>query len=114
MVEGVVSFKDWQNFDFRVGKISSVEDHPNADKLYVLQIELGSELGNRTLVAGLKKYYKKEELEGKFCVVFVNLEPATLRGVKSEGMVLAAVDEANDKVVILQPEEDIALGSKVS
>ncbi|MFC1685845.1 hypothetical protein ACFLZZ_02360 [Nanoarchaeota archaeon] len=112
-MEGIVKFDEWQKLDLRVAKVVSVEDHPKADKLVVLRIDLGVDLGERTLVAGLKKYYNKEELEGKRCIVFVNLEPATLRGVKSEGMVLAAVDEANDKVVILQPEEDIALGSKI-
>ena len=111
-MEGIVKFEDWQKLDLRVAKIISVEDHPKADKLLILKVDLGPDLGERQLVAGLKNYYSKEELEGKRCVVFANLEPAKLRGEKSEGMILAAVDEANDKVVLLQPGEDIALGSK--
>jgi len=113
-MEGIIKFSEWQKLDLRVAKIVSVEDHPKADKLYVMTVSLGADLGDRTLVAGLKKHYKKEDLIGKMIIVFVNLEPAKLRGIKSEGMVLAAVDEVNDKVVLIQPESDIALGSKVS
>lgn len=113
-MEGIVKFSEWQKLDFRVGKIISVEEHPKADKLLKLRVDLGSDLEDKQLVAGLKKYYNKEDLLGKRCIVFVNLEPAVLRGEKSEGMILAAVDETNDKVVLLQPEDEIALGSKVS
>lgn len=111
-MEGIIKFSEWQNLDLRVAKIVSVEDYPKADKLYLLTVSLG-ELGDKRLVAGLKKHYKREELVGKICIVFANLEPAVLRGEKSEGMILAAVDKTNDKVVILQPETDIALGSKI-
>lgn len=110
-----IPFKDWQKLDFRVGKILDVKDHPNADKLYLLEVDIGGE--KRNLVAGLKENYKPEDLKGKLCVVFTNLEPATIRGIKSEGMILAAV--SRDKkgketgVVLIQPEKDIELGSKV-
>ena len=105
-----VPFADWQKIDFRVGKILSVENHPNADKLYVLRVDLGSE--TRTVVAGLRKHYTPEELVGKLVVVFANIEPVLLRGVKSEGMILAAVD-GEENVVVLSPEKDVAVGSKV-
>ena len=104
-----IKFEDWQKLDLRVARILDIKPHPNADKLYLLDVDLGSE--KRQLVAGLKQNYEPEELKGKLCVVFTNLEPATIRGVKSEGMILAAVSE--DNVVILQPEKDIELGSKV-
>ena len=110
-----IKFEDWQKLDLRVGKIIEVKDHPNADKLYLLTIDLGTE--KKTLVAGLKENYKPEEMQGKLCVIFCNLEPATIRGVKSEGMIMAAV--SRDKkgketgVVLIQPEKDIELGSKV-
>ena len=107
-----VDFSEWQKLDLRVGKILSVEDHPNADKLYVLEVDLGK-LGKRKLVAGLKQHYKPKDLKGKLCVVFSNLEPAVLRGIKSEGMVLAAVSEDKVNVKIIQPAKDIELGSKI-
>lgn len=110
-MEGIISFNEWQKIDLRVGKILSAEDHPNADKLYVLEVDLGKE--KRKLVAGLKLYYKPKELIGKLCVVFVNLEPAVLRGIKSEGMILAAVSEDKKSVKIIQPAKDIELGSKI-
>jgi methionyl-tRNA synthetase len=106
-----VDFLDWEKIDLRVGKIISAEDHPNADKLYVIEVDLGKE--KRKLVAGLKAYYKPKELVGKLCVVFCNLEPAVLRGVKSEGMILAAVSEDKKDVKIIQPAKDIELGSRI-
>lgn len=104
-----ISFKDWQKLDLRVGKIVSVEEHPQADKLYILEVDLGKE--KRKLVAALKGYYNKEQIQGKLCVVFTNLEPATIRGMKSEGMILAAVGK--DTVALIAPEKDIELGAKV-
>lgn len=83
--------------DLRVGKVASVEDHPDADKLYVLQIDLGSE--KRQLVAGLREHIAKKDILGKNVVVVANLEPAKLRGVKSEGMLLAA-DNGKDVCVL--------------
>lgn len=106
-----IKFDEWNKLDLRVGKILSVENHPNADKLYVIEVDLGKE--KRKLVAGLKQYYKPSELKGKLCVVFCNLEPAVLRGVKSEGMILAAVSDDKTKVKIIQPAKDIELGSKI-
>jgi len=107
-----IKFDEWKKLDLRVGKILKVEEHPDADKLYVLEIDLGGE--KRKVVAGLKAHYKPKELKGKQCIVFCNLEPAVIRGVKSEGMVLAAGNEDKSKLLILQPEEEIELGSKIS
>mgnify|MGYP001571711700 CR=1 FL=1 len=104
-----ISFDDWKKINLKVGKILSVEDHPSADRLYVLKVDLGTE--TRTLVAGIKKYYTKDQLLNRKVIVFVNLQPAVLRGVKSEGMILAAVDETTDTVTLLQPEKDIKPGS---
>ena len=105
-----ISYKDWQNLDIRVAEILDVQDHPNADKLYVIKINLGEE--ERTIVAGIKTNYTKEELKGKKIIVFTNLEPAVLRGVKSEGMLFAASE--GDKVVLLTVDKDISPGSKIS
>lgn len=107
-----VPFKRWRKLDLRIAKILNVKPHPNADKLYLLEIDLGKE--KRTLVAGLKQHYKPEQLKGKLCVVFTNLQPATIRGVKSEGMILASVNEDKSKIVLLEPEKEIELGSRVS
>ncbi len=82
--------------NLKIAKIEKVSNHPEADKLYVLDIDIGKK---KQLVAGLKEYYKKEELEGKNIIVVSNLKPAKLRGVVSQGMLLAA--EAGKEVKIL-------------
>jgi len=105
-----IDFEDWQNLEFRVAEILEVKDHPDADKLYVLKIKLGKE--NKTIVAGIKNNYSKEELIGKKIIVFVNLKPAILRGVKSEGMLLAASEGNN--LVVLTTDKDIKSGTKIS
>jgi len=93
----------------RVALIKDAEEVPKADKLYKLTIDLGD--GERTLVAGLAQYYKKEALIGKKIIVLTNLEPRKLRGILSEGMLLAAVEGEN--VSILTPDKDIAPGAKI-
>jgi len=106
-----IKFADWQKLDLRVGKIVEIKQHPNADKLYILKVDLGTE--KRELVAGLKQHYKPEELKGKLCIVFCNLEPAIIRGIKSEGMILAAVSADEKSVKIIQPASNIELGARV-
>ncbi len=107
-----ISFKQWQKLDLRVGKILKVEDIEGADKLYKFKVDLG-ELGERTIAAGVKEYYKKEELEGKKCVVLANLEAKKLRGIESQGMILAAVSEDEKECILLIPEKDIKVGTKI-
>src|SRR3990172_1361404 len=113
MVEGIVSFNDWSKLDLRVGKILKVEDIEGADKLYKLSIDLGKEIGKRTLAAGLKPFYKSNELKGKTCIIFTNLQPRILKGVESQGMLLAAVSPNEKEVHLLCPDSEIELGSKV-
>ncbi len=108
----IIKFSDWEKLDLRTGKIIEVKDIENTDKLYKLLLDLGKE--KRTLVAGLKPYYKKEELQGKGCIVFTNLEPRKIRGIESQGMILAASSEDKNKVRLLQPDEEIKEGSRVS
>jgi len=105
----MIPFNDWKKMDLRIGKILEVNDHPNADKLLVFKVDIGNEV--RNIVAGIKEYYTKKELLNKKIVVFVNLEQKELRGIKSEGMILAAVKD--DKVVLLQPERDIDVGAVI-
>lgn len=112
MVEGIVTFNDWSKLDLRVGEVLEIEDVPGADKLYKLKIDLGTE--TRTLVAGLKQYYTKEQLDGKRCIVFCNLEPKKLKGIESKGMLLAAVNDDHSEVKLLSPDGEIELGSRIS
>jgi methionyl-tRNA synthetase len=105
----MIKFEDFEKLDLRVAKILDVKDHPNADKLYVLEIDLGNE--KRQLVAGLKEHYKKEDLIGKSIIVIANLEHAKLRGVESQGMLLAA--DGGNNVSLLIPDKDVELGSKI-
>lgn len=108
-----VEFSDWEKLDLRVGKVLKVEDIEGADKLYKLQVDLGKELGKRTLCAGIKKHYSKEDLKGKKIVVFANLKPRMLRGIESQGMLLAASEKEDAKVVLISPESDVEVGSKI-
>ena len=108
-----VSFAEFKKLEIRLATIKSVEDHPNANKLYVVKVDLGAALGERQVVAGLKSFYTPEQLVGKTVAMIVNIEPAMLRGVQSQGMLLAAADGA--RVLVLQPDGGTATaGSKVS
>ena len=92
----------------RVAEVTDVQPHPNADKLYVLKINLGTE--QRTLCAGLRNYVPADQLKGKHLVIVANLKPANLRGIESQGMMLAA--QVGDKVVPLEAPKS-APGSDV-
>ena len=94
--------------NLKVGKIISVEDHPNADKLYVLQIDLGNE--KRQLVAGLKGYYTKDQLKNKKVIVIANLKYAKLRGIESQGMLLAGDDGKEVGVLTTSSEQGTQAG----
>ena len=93
----------FSSLDIRVAEVVEVRDHPNADKLYVLKVDVG-EKGERTIVAGLKKFYSKEEIEGKKILVVANLKPAKLRGIESQGMLLAADDGKNVSLLLADGE----------
>jgi len=92
----------FSKMDLRVAKILDVRDHPQAEKLYMLHIDLGK-LGKRVIVAGMKPYYKKDEIKGKNIIVVTNLKPAKIRGITSNGMLLAAEDD--NIVSLLNPGE---------
>lgn len=99
---------DW--VDLKIGRIVEIDDHPNADKLYVMKIDLGKE--TRQLVAGLKPYYPKEEMLNREICVVCNLKPAKLRGVESNGMLLAA-DDGKGVVSLLTPKEEVPEGTGI-
>src|SRR3989338_10384033 len=105
----MATIEDFRKVELRVGEIREVLDHPNADKLYIVKVDLGDK--TKQLVAGIKGSYKKEDLVGKQVVVVDNMEPALLRGVESQGMILAASDESGFSVV--GPEKKMKLGSVV-
>ncbi|MEE2747056.1 MAG: methionine--tRNA ligase [Candidatus Thermoplasmatota archaeon] len=106
-----LDFDTFMSVELRTGTIASVEDHPNADKLYVVNIDDGSDDG-RTVCAGLKPYYSIEEMTGKQVVFVANLEPRKLRGVMSEGMICAA-DDGEGSVKLITIDGEISNGSRV-
>ena len=106
-----IDFEDFMKVEMKTGKVISVEEHPNADKLYVVTIQDGPD-STRTVCAGLKEYYDPTDLEGLNVVFVANLEPRKLRGVLSEGMLLAA-DDGDGNVSILTTKGDIGSGSRV-
>ena len=105
-----LTIDEFKQIDLRVGTILAASPHPRADRLIVLEVELGDE--RRQLVAGIRAHYAPEDLVGKQVVVVANLTPATLRGVESQGMVLAASD-ADGRLTLISPHQPIAAGSTV-
>jgi methionine--tRNA ligase beta chain len=106
-----ITFDYFQKMELRVAEIKAVEDVPGADRLYKLTVDVGEE---RQIVAGIKAYYTKEELLDKKIVIVANLEPRTLRGVTSHGMLLAASNENKSAVVLISPDKNIENGSTIS
>ncbi len=98
----LISYEDFKKLDIRVAKIKEVDEHPDADKLYVVKVDLGDE--ERQIVAGIKPYIEKEALIGKEVVVILNIEPRKIRGIESNGMLLAAKDEESLAIVTLNRE----------
>ena len=99
----MISIDEFRKVELKVATIKGAEPHPNADKLMVLQIDLGSE--QRQICAGIRNHYAPEELIGRQIVVVANLETAKLRGLESQGMLLAASDEG--RVILLTPEKAV-------
>jgi methionyl-tRNA synthetase len=107
----LLTFEEFKRMDLRIAKVLSVEEHTNANKLYVIKADIGN--GEvRQIVAGIRPFYAKEALVGRSVVMICNLQPAMLRGVESQGMLLAA--HGGNAIVVLAPEKDVPPGSKVS
>ena len=104
-----ITIDDFRKIELKVATIKSAEAHPNADKLLVLQIDLGGE--QRQICAGIRNSYTAEELVGKQIIVVANLETAKLRGMESQGMLLAASDQG--RVIIMTPEKAVQAGAQV-
>jgi methionyl-tRNA synthetase len=109
-VEPLISIDTFKQIDLRVAEVLAAAKVPKADKLHQLKIRVGAE--ERQLVAGIAQHYQPEELIGKKVVIVANLEPAKIRGLESQGMILAASTE-DGKLSIISPERDIASGAKV-
>lgn len=105
----MVNIEDFKKLELKVAEIKEVIDHPHADKLYIIKVDLGDK--TKQVVAGIKSSYTKEELVGRQVVIVDNLEPAILRGQESQGMLLAASDETG--IAIISPERKVKLGSVV-
>ena len=106
-----ITYDDFAKIELRTGTIVEAKVHPNADKLLVLQVDLGSE--KRQICAGIRAFYTPEQLVGKQVVVVSNLEPKPLRGEISQGMLLAATDPTSGRVVIVSPSEAVGVGGVV-
>lgn len=109
-----IQFDDFMKLDLRVATIAEAAEHPNADKLIVLTLDVGDH--QRQVLAGLRQWYEPAELVGKQVVVVVNLAPRKMRGLESQGMLLAASTTEDDSrdVVFLTTEKPVPAGSKVS
>ncbi len=105
----MVSISEFQKLDLRVGEVISADPAEGSDKLYVLQVDVGGK--QIQLVAGLKGHYSADEMVGRKIVVIANLDPAKIRGIESQGMLLAALDGAT--VSLLTVDKDVSVGSKV-
>lgn len=107
-----INFEKFEQVDLQVGEITEASRIEKSNKLIKLQVDLG-EQSPRQIVAGIAPFYAEEGLEGKQVVVVANLEPAELMGERSNGMVLCAHNEENEKCSIVTPEEEMELGTKV-
>ncbi len=121
----MVSIEDFKKLEIKVAKVLEVNLHPGADRLYVVKVTLGvkdskdevigeitSAEETREIVAGIRPYYTPEELVGKQVIILVNLEPAIIRGIQSNGMLLAVKD--GDKLAILTVDRPTKEGSVIS
>ena len=113
----MITFEDFQKIDLRVGEITAVEKVDGSGKLLKFSVDLGDPsagsgqgLGQRQLVAGIGRFYQPEELVGKQIIVLVNLEPKIIKGLESQGMILAADD---GKPALLTPDKPMANGAKI-
>lgn len=105
-----IIYEDFAKLQFQVGEIIACEAVPKSKKLLCSKVKIGSQV--KQIVSGIKAYYSPEEMVGKKVMVLVNLKPATLAGVLSEGMLLCAED-AEGNLALMKPEKDMPAGSEV-
>ncbi|MFH1361005.1 MAG: hypothetical protein ABIJ41_08285 [Candidatus Omnitrophota bacterium] len=105
----MITIEDFKKLQIVIAQIKEVKEHPNADKLYLVYVDIAGE--QRQLVAGIRPFYTKKELIGRQVAVVSNLAPAVIRGEESQGMILAASDETT--ISVLSPDKEVKLGSPV-
>ncbi len=106
----MITYEDFKKLELKCAKIVEVKEHPQADRLYIVTIDVGSE--KKDIVAGIRNFYKPEELKGKNVVVVNNLEPAVIRGVESKGMLLAASEGGALSIITLDRDMPAGAGIK--
>ncbi|MGE0609412.1 MAG: methionine--tRNA ligase subunit beta [Pirellulales bacterium] len=109
MEKAPITYDDFAKIELRVATVLAAKEHPNADKLMLLQIKVGE--AEKQIVAGIRGHYQPDELVGRQIIVVNNLQPAMLRGEESNGMLLAASDAGG--VVLLRPDRECQPGSGV-
>ncbi|MBL7130888.1 MAG: methionine--tRNA ligase subunit beta [Candidatus Omnitrophica bacterium] len=105
----MISFEEFKKLQIKVAKVKEVKAHPQADKLYILVIDLGDK--EKQIVAGIKNFYSPEDLIGRSIVVIDNLAPTLIRGVESQAMLLAVQDSKG--ISIITPDRDVPAGSLI-
>ena len=105
----MINFQQFMEIDLRTAVVTAAARVPDTDKLLQLSVEVGGE--ERTLVAGVAEVYEPDELVGKHIVIVANLEPATIRGVRSEGMILAA--DVDGRPIVVTVDDDVPSGKRV-
>jgi len=107
-----ITYNDFAKVQMRVAKVLEAREHPNADKLIILKVDLGDE--QRQICAGLRGHYEPDALVGRNIIVVANLAPRMMRGEESNGMLRAASTPDHARIILLGPEADIEPGSAVS
>ena len=107
----MIPYSDFQKLDLRVGKVISAERVHGSEKLLKLMVDLGAEIGERQIIAGVGKVYSPEDMAGLEIIIVANLEPRSLMGLESQGMLLAADDESGP--ILLRPDKDALPGSRI-
>ena len=107
----MISYSEFQNVDLRVGRVLSAERVEGSEKLLKLIVDIGPEVGERQIIAGIGKVYDPDVMVGREIIVVINLEPRSLMGLESQGMLLAADDESGP--ILLKPDKDALPGAKI-
>lgn len=107
----MINFEEFKKVDLRVANVTAAQKVEESENLIKLEIDLGTKLGKRQILAGIQKYYQPEELMGRQIIVVVNLEPKKMMGMESQGMLLAA--DINGEPILLMPDKQVPPGSKI-
>lgn len=107
MVKPEIIYEDFAKLDIVVGQIKEVKEIEGADKLWRLKVNLGDEIGERIICAGLKEFYSKEDLVGRKIAVIVNLAPRKMRGIESQGMLMASSNDEHTDAKLVEPQGEI-------